>query len=200
MWEFLAAQSEPLNVVANGLMLVVWTLYFQLLWTDRRRERRPRILINRSAGKDLDANCVVTNMSREAIYLECVAINLRNGEEVETHSLTDLSNLTRRPQTDPRRFWFQGPVASGEYLDLGPFRALLESVLSDEVDVGALQAFEILIVATYGPDRNPTGARRVFRRPRGDAETLLAEGTHQIDGWRERRRLIDLLREGAGEG
>lgn len=198
MWQTISANSGALNVVLNAVMVAVWAVYLHLILSGYRREVRPRILINRSAGHDLDANCVVTNMSREAIYIDSVCLTFWTAERHKTRSLADLSSLTRRPDADPRAFWFQGPVASSEYLLLGSFRQLLGDLLGVDdaaLERGEITAFEVVVVATYGPDKGPVGARRRFRRKHDDPDAWTADPTHQMSNWRERRRLRALLPE-----
>ncbi|MDN2566686.1 hypothetical protein N1F89_10670 [Aquibium sp. A9E412] len=197
MWQFISDNSAPLNTIANALMLVVWALYFQLLLNAHRRQRRAKVLINRSAGHDLSSNCVVSNMSAEPVYLESVVVTTeRDGERSEC-SLTDLDTLTRQPGEDPRRFWFQGPLMTGEYITLGSFETLLSSCCPKDCAPTELSAFEIMVVATYGPDHAPVGTRRRFRRVAepGANGGWTAEPAHQIRSFWHRRALRAYLRD-----
>lgn len=204
MWTFISQNNQTLNMLLNALMLVVWAFYLQLLFNENRRQKRPRILINRSAGHDLLANCVITNMSAEPIYLEAVVLTLRPGGGTNVCSLTDLETLAKEPDSDPRTVWFQGPLSSGEYLTLGSFRNLLREANGwspgsgeDACDISWVKAFEMTVIATYGPDNAPVGTRRTFRREVNDAgiETWRAEQTIQIRRWWQRRRLRSYMRE-----
>lgn len=181
-------------------MLLVWALYFQLLLNTQRRQRRAKILINRSGGHDLDARCIVSNMSAEPVYVHSVV--METDGKPSRISLTSLDTLAREPEGDPRRSWLQGPLRPGEYLTLGSFNSLLQAGGDSAPvveDIASLSSFTILIVASYGPDDNPVAARRTFqcdsRRPQGSA--WVAGRTRQLRGTTERRRLRKYLQDPA---
>lgn len=110
-----------LTVLINLFMLLVWALCFQLLLNAHRRQRRAKILINRSGGHDLGARCLVSNMGAEAIYIEAVIVECDTDRSGQV-SLTSLDTIAREPDGDPRRSWFQGPLQPGELISLGNFK------------------------------------------------------------------------------
>ena len=203
MWSFIADNSNAVNVVVNILMLLVWIFYLQLLLNAHRRQKRAKILINRSAGHDLQANCIVSNMSAEPIYVESIVVEPLPGGEKNVRSLTDLDTLTRQPGDDPRRFWFQGPLDTGEYLTLGTFREILaqavraeDDTTDEEPDISWVDGFRILVVATYGPDHGPVATERYFCKiPGRSGERWRATPTRQIRWFWERWKLRAYLRE-----
>jgi hypothetical protein len=197
MWSFISSYNGAISAVANILMLIIWGIYLHLLLNSHLRARRAKILINRSAGTDLGANCVVSNMSEGPVYLECVAVTLRSEGKEEVCSLTDLHDLAKHPDSDPRTHWFQGPLLSGDYISLGSFHDLLHKAIENgRLDLSKIDAFEVLVVAIYGPDAPPVGAARLFKRD-GDASDdncWQAEPSRQLRGFWERRRLRTFLR------
>lgn len=198
MWDLVADNSQALNVLLNLAMVIVWVLYFQLLLNGRRREVRAKILINRSSGDSLAGNCLVSNMGSDPIYIERVAITLQPDGDVHSLSLTDLDDLQQAPEHDARAAWFQGPLMTGEYVNLGSFESLFERLsqagaLPDGLSLGGgeIDCFELWVLAEHGPDDKPVAASRTFWR---DREGWHSEPTRQIRARRERIRLSRELR------
>ena len=198
MFQVLAENRQTINTVINALMLLVWTFYFQMLFNAHRRGMRPKLLINRSAGQNLDAQCVISNMSAGTVYLEAVVMCLTVGDETHECSLTDLSNLVKAPEGDKRSHWFQGPLTSGEFISLGGFDKLLENCTEQhELDMSNVSEFDLLVVATYGPSEHPAGARRKFRLETTEAgeKWWRALANHQLRSVWSRRGLKRFLRD-----
>lgn len=199
LWTGLTENREPINVLINALMLCVWLLYFQLLLNGQRRQRRAKILINRSAGQGVDANCIISNMSAEPIYVEAVVIEIGRGEKQKRVSLTNLEDATQRPEGDARAHWFQGPVSQGEYINLGAYRDLLERATGERTfrfQSGRPTEFEISVIANYGPDDLLVAAVRKFRLQDNGGRIKLAAGrTRQIRSRAERRQLDHLAED-----
>lgn len=198
MFNFFAENQQVINTVVNVAMLLVWTFYFQMLFNAHRRGMRPKLLINRSAGQNLDAQCVISNMSAGTVYLEAVVMCLTVGDETHECSLTDLSNLVKAPEGDRRSHWFQGPLTSGEFLSLGGFGRLLENCTEQHgLDMSNVTEFDLLVVATYGPSENPAGARRKFQLETTEAgeHWWRAFANHQLRSVWARRGLKRFLRD-----
>lgn len=198
MLDVLTENQQAINTVVNVLMLLVWAFYFQMLFNAHRRGLRAKILINRSAGQNLSAQCVISNMSSGVVYLEAVVMCVPAEEQTHELSLTDLSDLTREPEGDRRAQWFQGPLTSGEFISLGSFEGLLRK-LTDRygLDMAQIDEFAILVVATYGPDGNPVGARRRFQLDSthtGEGRWLALPNRQLRSMWR-RRGLKRFLRD-----
>lgn len=169
MWTWLQNNHGSVSAVASIATLAIWTLYFQILLMSYRRTLRPKILINQGAGHRLQAHCLVANMSAEPIYLEAVLIDLsyrRNGDEALLQSRCSLSDLEidselndthdRRPQ------WFQGPLGSSEWLDIGTYQNLIDKALERRADPDDVLDLTITIVATYTAEDTLVAARRSF--------------------------------------
>lgn len=194
--QFLSDQIT-LNVIINALMLFVWALYFQLLLNAQWRQKRAKILINRSAGRSINSNCIVTNMSPEPIYINAVVIEMGNESDRLVCSLTDLEDAIKAPEANPMTHWFQGPLTQGEYINLGAYRELLERAVSASSPHGRKldlpNTFQISVIANHGPDELLVAASRQFRWDQREGKDRLAAGeTYQIRSRRERRRLENL--------
>ncbi|MHB0776095.1 hypothetical protein [Halomonas sp. WWR20] len=170
--EWLNSNSGALNAISGFLTLLVWLFYAQLLYLNFARQRRPRLLINRGRTKDINALCLISNMSSEAIYISHIIAVLHTSDGDYAQDLVDfeqpgevnkgatLSEATR-----------QGPLASGDYSQIGSFGHIIERVananhirLDGYRYAGEMQveSLEIRLVAIYGSEDKPIGAHRSF--------------------------------------
>lgn len=117
MWAWLNNNYGALAALFQCLTLVVWTLYLQLFLSSVRHRTRPKVLINRGAGRSLDSRCIITNMSAEPVYVEAVVAALGLGKDRDGFTLTcSLGNIDRDQSQagDPRSEWYQGPFQVAE--------------------------------------------------------------------------------------
>lgn len=187
MWEWLKDNNGAVSALASILTLIVWTLYFQLLYNNYRRLRRPRILINRGAGETAEARCIVANMSAEAIYIEAVLLSFGGDNEDDAPavcSLGELDTTTSQDGDDPRRAWLQGPLQSGELIDIGSYQSLMDRAAggtdgAGEDEAGRAQAAKltVTVVASYLSEDGVVAAERVFDLDRGTRPTRLKPRT-----------------------
>lgn len=204
MWNWVAENSDALNVVLSALMLLVWALYFQLLLNGYRRTRSPKILINRANGHGLGTQCVVTNMSAEAIYVEGVVAEIRGEDPKEkiTCSLTDHGSKVT-PERLSEEDGYQGPLNSGRSVEIGPYSRIIEHALGeDEGKISAVRGMTLTIVATYGPENRPVAAQRDYDIvERAGRRVLFSETvtTRQVRSAAERRQIERFMREQLGE-
>lgn len=181
MLEWLSANKDWITTLTNIGTLLVWLFYAQLLYSGYRRQRQPRILINRGVGGEgLDSPCLICNMSEESVYVYFILVILETSEEPILAPVTDCevdamgedtSMLSARTR--------QGPVESGKYLELLSYRLLLERAaregeieLKDAKPVNTdieLRALEFHVVCIYGSDRRPFGAVRRFELRTSDS-------------------------------
>lgn len=215
MWQWIASNAETLNVLANVSMLLVWLTYLQIFLAGYRRARRAKIMINRGGGTDSNARCLLSNMSSEPVFV--LSIDARIGAEgrvLARQQLTDLEQIDQAAEgREPFGILMQGPLHTGQSIDIGSFQDLLNEVataipvvspdrpLADEGHdrCGGRDALwrradtlEITVTAAYGPDDLLVGARRAFRM-RWTRERICmwpaSVATEQIRSWIARRRL-----------
>lgn len=183
MFEWIEQNTRLLSLAVNAGMLIVWLFYAQLLFSNYRRSRRPRIIINQGIGSGLSAHCLISNMSQEPIFVECIVAALDTEAGTQIDSVTEYEHAgddTKVPTLHDRTG--QGPLKTGEYLDLGTFEEIAGRVMRNKsagqrADAGSLQAIELYVVAIYGPDDSPVGARRRFELRRTDRGPRLAAVT-----------------------
>lgn len=199
MWDFVKNNHGAISAIASALMLVIWALYFQLLLNSYRHRIRPKININRGGGRSSGSRCVITNMSAEAIYVEAIIVSLHDGGKKRICSLSDL-DITLSADRDIRPQLFQGPLESGEFIDIGSFDGLIERAEDisegEEADPGVAESVEVMVVATYTADDGLVAAERRFDLPRQDGRRLLAPvtfSTRQIRSRWERRSIEKIM-------
>jgi hypothetical protein len=197
MWNWIASNHQVIGALANIAMLFVWIAYLQVFVSSYRRQKRSNILINRGAGSGIEARCLISNMSSEAIYIESIIATAETAEGCWSLPVTEL--LEGRSDLDLKTR--QGPLQAGHFIDIGSFQKLMEPVLqmaqgprsavtSDRLE--NLVSFEIKIIAVHGSEDLPTGAIRRFDLVQRQHRLLLRGhevGTHQIRSRRERERL-----------
>jgi len=208
MLEWISANSATLSVLISLATLAVWAIYLQLLLIAFRRQRKPKILINRGGGTNMSAHCLISNMSAEPIYVESIIVKLEMGSEEHSLPVTDI----RQHQEEGREAAMlsertrQGPLERGKFMSIGTFgslidRAVRQSGLSPEEYESLTEmfdSFELTVIAAYGADDLAIAAARRFNvRGSGEDRDLIpyTTDTHQIYQRRERRRIQRLLQE-----
>lgn len=207
MLNWITENHQTLSLLANIGMLIVWIAYLHLFLVNFRRQKRSKILITIGAGRSLDAQCILTNMSAEPVYMESLIATLETSEEQWVCPVTDVQELARDKQpSDPRELTRQGPFMPGAVMDVGSFRHLIARVVRDagrpadsEEDLPEnLTSFEIQAIADFGPDDLLVGAKRRFDLVKRDGRWFLkpqSPYTIQIRSRRERHRIKRMLED-----
>ncbi len=91
MIQWSASHSQFVSAFASLGMLIVWVVYLQLFMGSYRRQRRPKILINRGAGSGMEGHCLIGNLSADAIYIESVLGRLVTGDGDVERPITDMT-------------------------------------------------------------------------------------------------------------
>ncbi|MXQ14518.1 hypothetical protein [Microvirga makkahensis] len=194
MWNWITSNHQVIGTLVNIAMLFVWIAYLQVFVSSYRRQKRSSILINRSSGSGLDARCLISNMSAEAIYIESIIATVATAEGRWSCPVTE--PLEGRSDLDLKTR--QGPLQAGRFIDIGSFQSLIEPALRMGTVAPNrsenLVAVEIKVIAAHGSEDLLAGATRRFDVIRQQDRLLLrghVVGTHQIRSRRERERLHD---------
>ncbi|MFC1457664.1 hypothetical protein ACETIH_13215 [Microvirga arabica] len=199
MWNWIASNHQVIGAMANIAMLFVWIAYLQVFVSSYRRQKRSKILINRGAGSGLEARCLISNMSAEAIYIESLIVSVETTDGHWSYPVTELLE----GRSDLELATRQGPLQTGQLIDIGSFQSLIQPVLRRGMgldgtvapsDLDNLVAFEIKVIAVHGSEDLLSGAVRRFDVIRQQNRLLLkghAVATQQIRSRRERKRLED---------
>jgi hypothetical protein len=194
MLDWLTSHGGLVQAATSIVTAMVWVVYLQILVTGHRRQRRPEILISIGAGKGLSARCFVSNLGFEPIYINDVLLTLENGD-AQTANITDRSELSDDELRNPAEATNQGPLKSGDFLDIGSYRQLINRVRtfgSDQEMAGDLSQIMLTVVGITAAEANLIAAKRSFRVEwREDSAILRATSINaeQIRGWRARRRI-----------
>jgi hypothetical protein len=200
MLEWIDQNAELLSLVVSAGMLAVWLIYLHVFLVSYKRQTRSKIVINRGAGVDLDARCLISNMSSDAIYVESIVASVEADDCDWRRTVTDIEvRGDGEIPADPKRLTHQGPLGPGEYMDIGSYRELIERVVDGrgrlemvlEEMTGPVIA-QIQVVADYASEDLLVGARRRFELNSQERRWLLKPqdgGTEQIRSRRERRSL-----------
>lgn len=206
MLDWITRNHQIIGSVINLGMLVVWIVYLQVFVSNYRRQTRAHILINLGSGSGLDARCLVSNMSSEPIYIQSIIIEWDMPDSYHSRPVTELDGVEEWDEPSDLDLWTrQGPLGAGQIRDMGAFRAMLEHALSGRSDAGEdpgadawddLVAFEVKIIAVYGSEDLPVGAKRRFDILRKHGTTTLSPqtvGAQQIRSRGERRAIKSAL-------
>nr|WP_298412077.1 hypothetical protein [uncultured Halomonas sp.] len=217
MIEWISQNAKVLNFFTNLGVLIVWLGYAQLLYLGFSRQRRPRLIINRGKRKDIDALCIVSNMSAESIFIEYIIAELETSEGTITMDVTDFDQEyeegdeeRQQHSSSPgtvRENTRQGPLGSGDFLHVGTFSNLLERLARDEgikMDGHRPQGeltfkhLTIRLIGVYGPEDMPIGAERSFELfTNEDFRSLTPNSwdTKRLSSFRQRRKLRKIMQE-----
>lgn len=212
MLEWISQNNNLVIALSNIGTLMVWLFYAQLLYSGFRRQRRPRLLINKGVGNEyVDSPCLVCNMSQEPVFVFLVVVQLRTSEELYTVSMTDCSE-EEWTNDNPGLFerTRQGPLQPGHTIEFVTFRQMISRISQQQgmkTDNGypcdpdvTLKWLEIHVISIYGSDDAPFGAVRRFDIMADDhcQEILLrpaAIDTSRHTSWRYRRSIRRWLDE-----
>lgn len=213
--QWISQDSEWLNVLLRAGMLFVWLFYAHLLLSSFRRARTPKIIVDLGLGRGLNKYCLIANMSSDAVFVQVVVAALYNEEN---HISRDITDLKVRARSDAegqagvsgiQAQTVQGPLQAGSYIDIGTFGEIIDVVLKEhsssrsEEESREEQAdrysMELTVIATFGPDNQPIGARRRFEFLRSDMGAQLVRpttvGTERLASNRDRKHMHRWLQQ-----
>lgn len=201
MWDWMTENVTSLQVLVSLLSTVVWIVYLNIFLASFRRQTRSSLLINRAGAHDMQGRCLVSNMGSEPAFLLDVLAEVASDESVRTVSVVDRLELWDT-ETDPRGgVSAEGPIASGDYVDIGSFDDILKRAAKAFGEArGVPQELRIELVAIAATNQ----ARQLVAAHRGfelciDEEAMtirpLQIQARQIRSRRQRHRIGKLLEE-----
>ncbi len=201
MLDWAQQHVDLLNLALNTLMVVIWLVYLQLFLVGFLRQRRAVLHIDRGAAKDENARCIVTNMGSEPTYLVAVVVDIIRGDRRDRVAVTDRDEVSPENINRPLEKTNQGPLTSGQAVDVGSFWALVERArlrLGGDLSVDDLDAIVVTAVAASNQGQQlEAGTKRFtvsreFGPPRFDPDRVL---TRQIRSPFRRRDLEEFLNQ-----
>ena len=184
MMDWISQNSPAITALTSVCTLFVWLFYAQLLYLNFRRQRQPKIIINRGFGRTLQARCVISNMSPEPIFIEHIVAILHTDQGTLSKDMIDFEASPGERDEASRLIETtrQGPMLSGSYNHIGTFQDIIGRILrfhglpSDDfqsVDGRTLQSIELQVIAVYGSEDSPVGAARTFELTMGESGEAL---------------------------
>lgn len=196
--EWLSNNGPAISAITSICTLFVWVFYAQLLYAGYARQRRPRIIINRGKGIGMQALCLISNMSNEAIYVQHLIAVLHTREGSYSLDVVEYQQEGEEQEEDCYRT-HQGPLGSGDYLHVQSFNAILKQIVSYwEIDDAVLEqedlSLGIRVVALYGSEDMPIGAWRTFKMHLSESPARQLEpttiDTHRMNSKSQRKRVL----------
>ena len=189
---------STLSLAVNFAMLVVWGVYLHVFLLQHRRQARAKIVINWGGGHGLDATCVISNMSSEAIYIEALIVSLERENQIWRYGITEIAG--DRQQSPAMK---DGPLPPGKSLEVGTFREIAGWIadargVAEGPTPGQDFAIDVQVIADYASEDLPIGAERRFDfrcREGGVALSSDSALTHQVRSGRRRRTYRQQLEE-----
>ena len=200
MTEWITSNSTLLQVVLNALMVVIWVVYLQVFLFSFMRHRRPEILITLGAGIGLKTRCFVTNLGLEPIYILDIVVEFETTEGQHRAIVTDRTELSDQELNDPSQATNQGPLRSGNFMDIGSFETLVNRACSPTYQLRAdvdVETVEILVIAATAAKWSLIGAARTYKVISEDDRILLrptsvtARQIYSFAGQRRLRRELE---------
>lgn len=206
MMEWLSANSDALSVITSAILALIWIAYLQMFFQQMRRNRRPVILISRSAGRGPDARIFVSNMGAEPIYLVNLIADIETEKVSAVAIITDHDDISGEETGNPAEATNEGPLGSGQYLDAGSFNHLMSRIAehaNPQIDVEEVTRITLTVAASTGHSTRIAGGRRSFAIGRGNDDIVFQPetfDTYQLRGPLTRHRLRKRLEQNLREG
>lgn len=201
--EWLNDNAQAISAVASICTLFVWIFYAQLLYNGYARQRRPRVIINRGKGTGVEAICLISNMSIEAIYVQHLVAVLHTQKRSYSLDVVEYQQ-SGGEQHEASYCTHQGPLASGDYLNIQSFGDIVNQVkeyweINDNLLYEQSIQLEIRVIAIYGSEDMPTGASRTFNLDLNASPTRqlipASVDTHRLNSRRQRKRVLGWAKE-----
>lgn len=183
---------DYITPISSAIMAIVWVVYFQLFFIQYRRNNRPYLVIHHAQNESPDALCLLVNMGKEPVHVQCVQALIT--KESGTEEIVPVTNYERvnAEGGDIQQSIRQGPVQPGGFLVLGTFRNIILGRRSDDSEAGtvleSVRTLEIRAAMVHGPSRFPIGVRRRFYLRHNGGTCIYPQNIHSEQLIRRRDR------------
>lgn len=194
--DWIKDNSEVLQLGLGLVSAVVWLGYLQILYLGFARQRQAVVMIHHGAAEDDRARCTVSNMGTEPIYVMALLAKLTIDGKTVNATVTDREELAFEDLETPISRTTQGPLKSGEYMDVGSFSDLIwrAQQRNGVSDASLTDEIEVSVVAASGHASKLVVANRTFQRRKDDDGAVhfipTSVLTKQIRGPWTRRKLL----------
>lgn len=208
--DWLRDNVEILSLALSAIMALIWLVYLQVFVSQFMRQRRPVIMITRSAALDDEARCFITNMGSEAIYILNLIAELHTKDRSYSAVVTDRVETDFKDLNRPSERTNQGPLESGKFFDAGSFHELemrARDAIGTPLEERDITCMTITVAAATGHASHLAAAWRSFQVEwRDDRRIFLPTTvlTRQVQtNWKRnklKRLLAESLTDADGEG
>ena len=152
--------------LSSAVMAIVWVVYFQLFFIQYKRSSRPYLVIHHAQNENPDALCLLVNMGKEPVHIQCVQAVVQDSNGTER--ILTVTEYERVSASDDniQQSLRQGPLQPGGYLVLGSFRDIVLGCKSEDEEtrfvLEEVSQFVLRAAAIHGPSKDPVGVRRRF--------------------------------------
>ena len=157
---------EYVAPVSSAIMALVWVVYFQIFFIQYKRNNRPYVVIHHAQNENPDDLCLLVNMGKEPVNIQCVQAVIQTHSETEETLTVTRYDRFNDDDGNTQQGLRQGPVQPGGYLVLGSFRNIILGRRSDEDEAGnaleKVRSVELRAAMIHGPSKYPVGVRRRF--------------------------------------
>ncbi|MFN3273405.1 MAG: hypothetical protein ACK41U_01900 [Paracoccus sp. (in: a-proteobacteria)] len=198
MLGWIEENSGLVQAMMSGVTALVWVFYLHIIVSGLRRQRRTEILINLGGERSFSARALVSNLGFEPVYILEIILTVWSGDGERTSSVADraeVAEVARAERRSPSEATLQGPLKSGEYVDIGSIKDLLERdrlQFFEPIDLDDISRIEITVAAITAATNSIVAAKRSFRRDEGPGKRALVPETlyaRQIRSRRGRRSI-----------
>lgn len=165
MWEWVSQNSGIVQAGLSAVTALVWMVYLHIIVSGLRRQRRTEILVHLGGARDLSARILVSNLGFEAIYVLEIMLSVRTTKGERVSSVADRTEIAREQHKTPREATLQGPMKSGESVDIGSVTDLLDRARHnsfENIDPEDITEVEVTVAALTAADSRIAAATRRF--------------------------------------
>lgn len=201
MWDWISENSGLVQAGMAAVTALVWMVYLHIIVSGLRRQRRTEILIQLGGARNLSARILVSNLGFEPIYVLEIMLTVWTAIGERMSSVADRTEIAQGQHATPREATLQGPLKSGDHVDIGSVLDLLDRARHrsfDALEPGDIREVEVTVAAITAADsRIAAAARRFAMKGEGDDMSLCPQNLYarQIRSRWRRRQIEAKLRE-----
>ncbi|WP_139206544.1 hypothetical protein [Paracoccus homiensis] len=165
IWMWLVENAGLVQAAVGIVTALVWFVYLQVLVSGVRRQRRTEILIHLGGSRSLDGRLFISNLGFEPIYILEILLTLRTPYGERETSVADRTEIAKEEVKNPVATTSQGPLKSGEFVDIGSFDDLLQRAqrnTSDDLQADGVSRVELKVAAISAASSAVVAAKRQF--------------------------------------
>ena len=204
MWNWLNENSSIIQVFVTLLSTIVWIVYLHIFFSSYRRQTRSSLLITRHGSREINGRCIISNMGSEPAYLLDVLAEFETEGSRTTASVIDRLEIWDRDRKDSENLSAEGPIKSGDSVDIGSFEDLLSRAhrqFNSKDFTQDVITMRLIAIAATSQARELVAATREFELFTADSEggkmkiCPVGVEAEQIVSRQKRRHLRKILAE-----